>query len=221
MPIRINLLAEQQYQEELRWKDPLKRAIFGCVLAILMVLSWYGWLMMRHGFANSEIARQEGELKAMADNVGSASGNKDAILKIERNINDLNRMATNRVLWASFMNVLQKNALTKVPINSVQVSQTYEYTAAVMENKRIKSLSSATEHIRVTIAARDYGRREDALYSKFVDQLKEDPWMKKHLAEQGGITLGGFSAPTPDKDKPGEAFQSFTMFCNFKRHVRN
>ena len=42
MPIHINLLAEAQAAEELRRRDPVKRAIFIGISLVIVALMWSG-----------------------------------------------------------------------------------------------------------------------------------------------------------------------------------
>lgn len=214
MPIRINLLAEEQYQAELRRRDPLKRAIFGCVMAVLVLLLWFGWLMFRKSMINAGIESQVNALKALEDEAKNALSNLAGVARMERSINELNRLATNRVLWASFLNVLQQAAVEGINVNRVRVDQGYVYQPGEPKTNPPK-LSIATEQIKVTITARDYGRPEDQLYARFRAKLLEHPWMKQHLASEQAIVFQGFSAPTPDRDNPAKVFVSFTMQCNF------
>ena len=49
MPIRINLLAEQQAAEELRRRDPVKRAIWVAGFFVVVVVVWSGYLQFKFG----------------------------------------------------------------------------------------------------------------------------------------------------------------------------
>ena len=63
MPIRINLLAEEQAAEEMRRRDPIKRALFaGAALAVLM-LGWIGLTQMNVMAARRELADNVARLK--------------------------------------------------------------------------------------------------------------------------------------------------------------
>ncbi|MFA6545335.1 MAG: hypothetical protein WCS99_13035, partial [Limisphaerales bacterium] len=45
MPIRLNLLAEEQYLAEVRRRDPVKRAAWMGGFFVLLMLFWWGWLL--------------------------------------------------------------------------------------------------------------------------------------------------------------------------------
>lgn len=44
MPIRLNLLAEAQAMEEMRRRDPVKRAIWVGSLLVAVALAWAGYV---------------------------------------------------------------------------------------------------------------------------------------------------------------------------------
>src|SRR5512133_552686 len=67
MPIRINLLAEQQAAEEARRRDPVKRALWvGGGLVALMVV-WIVLLQLRLASAKAELNRYESKLQTVEE----------------------------------------------------------------------------------------------------------------------------------------------------------
>lgn len=222
MPIRINLLAEEQYLAEMRRRDPVKRgAWLGGFLVVLMLL-WWGWLLFSKHNANTALAGHEASFKRIE---AKAKETGDLIKKagdVERNIHSLNRMATNRVLWSGCLNALQECTLEQIQVTRIRAEQSYNVQAAVLSKERGKSKpASSTERIVLVIAARDYGRPEDESSIKFKDKILGHPWFKQYLARENPISFKGFSNPTPDKDDPSRVFVSFTMECAFTEQVRN
>ena len=55
MPIRINLLAEAQALEDLRRRDPVKRASWAGLLLVLLVLVWISSLQLKAMIARGGI----------------------------------------------------------------------------------------------------------------------------------------------------------------------
>ena len=67
MPIRINLLAEQQAAEEERRRDPVKRGIYaGVALLVLMVL-WVAVTQLKVSAARTELTDLDGRLKKVEE----------------------------------------------------------------------------------------------------------------------------------------------------------
>lgn len=222
MPIRINLLAEEQYLAEMRRRDPVKRSAWlGGFMVFLMLLCW-GWLLFSSHNAKSVLAGHEASLKRIE---AKSKDTADLIKKagdIEKNIHSLNRMATNRVLWSACMNALQECTLGQIQVTRIRAEQSYNVVPAVVSKERGKSKpASSTERIVLVITARDYGRPEDESSIKFKKRINEHPWFSQHLAKENPISFKGFTNPTADKDDPSRVFVSFTMECAFAEQVRN
>src|SRR5712671_6343941 len=86
MPIRINLLAEAQALEELRRRDPVKRAIWVAVAIGGIVLGWSGYLQAKAVGAKVEVSRLESQLRSRTNDYRQVIENKrkldDATLKL-------------------------------------------------------------------------------------------------------------------------------------------
>lgn len=222
MPIRLNLLAEEQYLAEVRRRDPVKRAAWMGGFFVLLMFFWWGWLRFSEHNATDAKA---GHVAAFERIEKAAKDTAELVKKageIERNIHALNRMATNRVLWSGCMNALQECALDQIQVSRVRVEQSYNVQAAVVSKERGKSKPAvSTEHIVLVIVARDYGRSDEEGSTKFKDKIKDHPWFKQYLARENPISFKGFSNPTPDKDDPSRVFVTFTMECAFAEQVRN
>src|SRR5258705_11338657 len=62
MPIHINLLAESQALEEMRRRDPVKRAIWVASVLAGVILLWAGYLQSKAMVAKREVNRLEAKL---------------------------------------------------------------------------------------------------------------------------------------------------------------
>lgn len=222
MPIRINLLAEDQFLAEMRRRDPVKRAAYlGGVLVVLMFV-WWGWLLYGKSAVNTALEAQNASFGKVEKRAKEVADYQKRTAEIERNIHSLHRMATNRVLWSSCMDALQECTLPQVQITRVRVDQNYQIQPAVVSRERGKSKPAAsTEMVILVITARDYGRQEDRVYQAFKDKIENHPWFKRHLTKENSTRFRGFSNPTPDKDDPTKVFVTFTMECLFPEQFRN
>lgn len=221
MPIRINLLAEEQYLAEVRRRDPVKRAAYlGGFLALLAV-GWWGWLWFAKGAANRALEGHKASFTKIEKAAKEVADHQKRTAEIERNIHALHRMVTNRVLWSGCLNALQQVAQEPIQLTRIRVEQGYNVQAAVVSRERGKSkLASSTEVIRLVVTARDYGSA-DQNYIKFKERVEAHPWFKQYLAKENAVTFKGFSNPTPDKDDPNKVFVTFTMECAFTEQFRN
>src|SRR5882724_821022 len=133
MPIRINLLAEQQEADELRRRDPVKRATWvgGFLVGVLAV--WSGYLQVRLMAATSEVNRYASEWKKLESDYKKVSANMEAAAEAESKWAALQALATNRFLWANPLNALQFVMVTvdEVQITALKTAQSYATTEAV------------------------------------------------------------------------------------------
>lgn len=219
MPIRINLLAEELHAAEMRRRDPVKRAVLLAVVIVGSVIAWYLSLLAQKGLKSAAVARNKAELAALEDESKTAREALGGVTELEKRINQLNNLATNRVLWGSFLNAMQKVVLPEVPVTQLRVSQTYDIEPARM-NGRVPQPAMSTEFITVTVTARDYGKPAEQLYDRFRQQVLANDLMKQHLDEEKGITFESFGGPTPDRNDASKSFVPFTMRMNFKRVER-
>jgi hypothetical protein len=125
MPIRINLLAEQQAAEDARRRDPIKRAlILGGVLVTFTLL----WTLMTHmqvKARRAEYQNEETRLKQLEDNSKAVKAIQAEIGDIERRMISLDRYSTNRILWASMLDALQRATFDQIRLKSISGNQVY------------------------------------------------------------------------------------------------
>ena len=222
MPIRINLLAEEQYLAEMRRRDPVKRGAWLGGFMVFLMLLWWGWLLFSSHDAKSALAGHEASIKRIEEKSKDTGDQIKKAGDIEKNIHGLNRMATNRVLWSACMNALQECTLGQIQVTRIRAEQSYNVVPAVLSKERGKSKSaSSTERTVLVITARDYGRPEDESSIKLRDKILANPWFKQQLAKENAITFKGFSNPMADKDDATRVYVSFTMECAFTEQVRN
>jgi hypothetical protein len=125
MPIRINLLAEQQAAEEARRRDPIKRAL---VLGGALVVFTLMWTLMSHmqvKARRSEFQNEEARFKQLEENSKAIRAVQADIGDFERRLISLERYSTNRVLWANMLDALQRATFDQIRLKSVSANQRY------------------------------------------------------------------------------------------------
>lgn len=219
MPIRINLLAEELHAADVRRRDPVKRAVLLAVVIVGSVVAWYLSLLAQKGLMSSTVGRNKAALTALDENAKRAREALGGVTELEKRINQLNNLATNRVLWGSFLNAMQRVVIPEVRVTQIRVSQSYQIETPPPAG-RVPMPATSTELISVSVTARDYGKPTDQMYDRFRQRILADEWMKLHLAEEKGITFDSFGGPTPDREDSSKSFVPFTMRMNFKRIER-
>jgi hypothetical protein len=125
MPIRINLLAEEQAAEEMRRRDPIKRALYaGAALAGVM-LFWIGITQINVMAARRELADYETRFKKVDDSSKQVRNNQAESADLQSKIRALQRYSTNRLLWGSLLDALQFTVVDNIRFTEVRAEQSY------------------------------------------------------------------------------------------------
>ena len=227
MPIRINLLAEQQEADELRRRDPVKRATWvgGFLVGVLAV--WGGYLQVRLMAATSEVNRYASEWKRLESDFKKVSANMEAAAEAERKWAALQALATNRFLWANPLNALQFVMVTvdEVQITALKTSQSYTITEPVKPSTNDLNIVSrgkpGTSRERVTLTldgrdtskeAKDPSKRSTDGVFKLQEAINNNPYFKTNQVRSQLITR---SPPQLDPNNPTKSFSTFTLGCEF------
>lgn len=223
MPIQINLLSERIAAEEEKRNDPVKRATWIGAFCVFLVLLWYSSLMFEHMVVASRLDEKNTEWTALEDDNKSIRDLSAGIRHATDNIAALDRLATNRFLWAPVLDALTQTMVDDVKITNLKTRQTYVVVVPPKEEnkKRKKPLpSKATESIIVTLDARDYGEQSKQNYNTFRDLITRSAYFQTEL-EEGGMKLAQLLPPTVDSlDGAERSFVQFSLECRFPEKVR-
>lgn len=216
MPIRINLLAEELAADDLRRKDPLKRAIIiaSAVVGVVILLTAYNTFRVRASTSEADATKQAYEqlaekelaLKKMRANTGS----------LENNLFALHRLATNRFLWAPVLNELQYCNFDGINVTLLQTRQTYQQTAGVKlppDANKPDIPPKATELISFRIEAQDRGD----VYARFVAEIGQR--FEGKLKANRGYYLDLLSEPIVSPDGK-ESYRAIAVECVYPETIR-
>ncbi len=129
MPIRINLLAEQQAAEEARRRDPVKRAFWAGGAVITLTVLWIVSLQLQLTSAKAELNRYQSKLQSVEDNSKEARLNFATTGQLESRLTSLQRYSTNRFLSATLLDAIQQVVLDDVRLVQLQTLHTYSTNA--------------------------------------------------------------------------------------------
>lgn len=221
MPIRINLLAEQQAEEELRRRDPVKRAAYVAGALVVAMGLWAGFLVFKGSKASADLADSEATIKRTEKDSKAATDDQKKIADMTAKLAALDRLATNRFLWAPPLNALQHALVDNIQLTQIRVEQNYLVTAKELSKDRKVPSKPATSKERITLklVGRDYGRIEDETYIKFKSQVLSQPFFKERL-KTNNASFSGITPPTVDKDDPSKSYFTFTLECTFPEVTR-
>ena len=232
MPIRINLLAEQHAADELRRRDPVKRATWVGGLIVGALAVWSGYLQVKLMAATSEANRHESEWKKLESAYKKVSANMDAAAEAERKWTALQTLATNRFLWANPLNAMQfvMTTVDEVQITMLRTSQAYAITEAVKPSTNATGIVSrgkpGTSREKVTFSldgkdtskeAKDPAKRSTDGVFKLQEAINNYPYFKTNQIKAQLITR---SPDQIDPNNPAKRFSTFTLGCEFPEVTR-
>ena len=227
MPIRINLLAEQQAADELRRRDPVKRATWVGAFLVGAMAAWSGYLQVKLMAATSEASRYESEWKKLESDYKKVTANRETVAEVERKWAALQTLATNRFLWANPLNALQFVMVTvdDVQITALKTSQTYAITEAVKPSTNLVGVVSrgkpgtSREKVMFTLDGKDTSKeaKDPARFYKLQEAINNNPYFKTNQVRTQLITQ---SPDQPDPNNPTRRFSTFTLGCEFPEVTR-
>ncbi len=119
-------MAEQLAAEELRRRDPVKKAFWLAGLAVALMLLWALYLGLNVRSESADLADLQLKWAAQTNTSLQASNAFRNYLDLEDKLKSLGRYATNRFLWANALNALQYTTVTNVRL--VSLTSVEEYT---------------------------------------------------------------------------------------------
>jgi hypothetical protein len=217
MPIRINLLAEQQMAEELRRRNPVKLACWLGGFLVALVLLYSLSLKLKLIFTNYDVEAQEKQWRRLETNNVQILTAQAKIRAIEQKLEALNKLSTNRFLWGSALNGLQFALVDKIQLTHLRASQTYIQIPEVKpkpEEKIQAQPARAREVITLLLDGKDYGPPAGEQIELFKHSLVNGPFLNKYLTNENQIRMTARGQPQEDARVPGQFYVVFTLECN-------
>jgi hypothetical protein len=219
MPIRLNLLAEAQALEELRRRDPVKRAIWIGAGLVAVSLAWSASSQFKAVMIKAELSHLEDQLKARTNEYQQVVANQAKLDDINHRLGALRRLATNRILYGTLLNALQGPVVENVQLMRLRTDQSYtlneEVKAKTNANSRIVpgKPASVTEKLVLTLDARDSAPNPGDQVKSFKQAISDAPYFQAALGKTNEVRLTSLSPPQPAPDS--KPFVLFTLECRY------
>jgi len=226
MPIRINLLAEAQAAEELRRKDPVKRAIIlgsACVLVMIAVSGVFQWQVMRTKGKASDYTKR---IQAITNDYSAVMENFNRLKELNLNIHGLDILASERFLNGTLLNTLQQIHVDNVQLVRLRAEETYTVTDETKakpgspgSTPKIVKPATASEKFVLILEARDSSPNPGDQVTKFKDALGKNEYFQDLLGTDNEMRLVNLSPPTvlPELGRP---VVQFTLEARLPEVVR-
>ncbi len=225
MPIRINLLAEGQALEELRRRDPVKRALWIAGFLITAVVVWCSMLQLRVIMARSEVNTIDSQISMRKADFSRVQGNQSRLEDIKLRLDALNRLAQNRFLNASLLNALQRCIVDDVQLVRLHTEHFYSATDEVKARTNSEGRyfpakpATATEKIGIVLDGRDAAMNPGDKVNHFRSLVASNAYFRNLMGPANEVVLKSLSAPqiSPETGKP---FVLFTLECRLPEKTR-
>ena len=202
MPIRINLLAEAQAQEELRRRDPVKRAMWAAGFLVFAMLAWSFSLQVKARLARSEVNQLRKQISVRAQKYQQALSSQRKLEDVNWKLAELQLMATNRLLYGTLLNALQQSTIDDVQLLRFKVEQGYVFNDEVKTKTNANDQviagkpASVTEKSLIKLEARDGGVNAGDQVNKYRQALAENAYFKGLMGKTNEVRLTSLLPPT-------------------------
>jgi hypothetical protein len=224
MPIQINLLAESQALEELRRRDPVKRAIWIGVCLVAIMLIWSGSLQLKATIAQKGLSRVESDIAAHAAAYQVVQANQKKLDDVSSKLGKLRQLATNRFLNGTALNALQQTTVDDVQLVHFRIDQKYELAEATKAKTNADERvtpgrpASATEKITLTLDARDTSANPGDQVNRLKQSVSDSVYFKDALGKTNQVRLTNLQPPQMGSD--GKPLVLFTLECRLPERTR-
>lgn len=223
MPIRLNLLAEDQAAEEVRRRDPVKRAIWVAGLLVTLMLVWSSSLQLKAMLAKRDLGQVEGRMNTHTNEYQLVQKNAKSIKEANLKLEALQQLAHNRFLSANLLNALQQTTVDDVQLVHLRADQTYVFTEGTKprtnDNRVLPGKPATwTEKIVLTLDGNDASASGDQ-YNKLKEALSGNRYFLDALDKTNQVALKGLGTPQVNPET-GKQFMSFTLECRYPEKTR-
>ncbi|MGA2852954.1 MAG: hypothetical protein ABSE90_02315 [Verrucomicrobiota bacterium] len=204
MPIHINLLAEAQAAEELRRRDPVKRAIFIGLSLAAVALMWLGMVEVNSFLARELFARVQAEINATTNAYQHVKSDQTSIGEIKAKLAALQKLQAARFLQGNLLNALQCATVSGVQLTRLRVEQSYI-------SKEGTASAAVREKIMLYLDARDFSANPGDQVNKFREAIPQQDYFKAMLDKTNGVKLA--NPPSAPQMGAGKPYVTFTLNC--------
>jgi hypothetical protein len=212
MPIRINLLAEAQAAEEVRRKDPAKRATWAALIVVACVAAWICVLQAQIIVVNSTLSTKVAQLNSLTNQYTTVVSNENRLNEVAGKLAALNRFAEARLLQATPLDALMHASVDGIQIIHLRTDQSID---AVSEPAPV-----STERIKLILDVKDSSANPgNDQITKYKQALAGTPYFRAEHISTNDIQLRNLGIAQIDTET-GKPYVQFTLECVYPEKVR-
>lgn len=223
MPLKLNLLAEAQALEDLRRRDPVKRALWIGLFLLIMLFGWSSSLKLKAIIAKGELGRLEAQISSQTNAYQQVLEAQKHFKEVNARLAALDQLATNRLLQGTILNALQQTTVDNVQLMRFRSEQQYvlteEVKAITNANKKIIPAKPATitEKIVITLEAKDTAPNPGDMINDFKSAVAKNDYFKSAMGATNEVRLISLSPPSTKESKP---YVLFTLEARYPEVIR-
>ena len=225
MAIRINLLAEARAAEEMRRRNPVRRALWIGGFVVVVVLVWSSSLQVKIISSREKLNSLEAEWSSKTNAYEQVIATQRQLAETEQKLGALERLATNRFLWANVLNQLQQTTVEDVELLQLKGEQIYLLSEEVKPRTNEFNAvipgkpATVTERIVLYLKAKDISQNPGDQVARYKEAIASSPYFQTMLGKTNEVRLANLSAPQIDP-QTGRPSVVFTLECRFAEKVR-
>ena len=223
MPIRINLLAETIAEEEMRRRDPVKRASYIGALLVIFTLVWFISTYLQTMLSKRECNAIQMEIQAKSNDCVVVKSNLKKIASCQQRLDSLNNLSAARMLQGDLLNALQQIYQPNVQMIRIRVENSYtlnKSSAAITNRFGVVpgTPATATEHVLLTLDARDSSANPGDMVNRFKDSVIQSDYFKTYLVSNNAVKLASLTPPQSTFDS--KPYVIFSLECRYQDKSR-
>jgi len=224
MPIRLNLLAEAQAAEDLRRRDPVKRAIWIGGFLVSLMLIWSLTVQFKAMLAKSQLSGVESEMTAQKAEHQAVQEGVQKLSVATNKLGALRLLSASRLLHGTVLNAFQESVVDDIQLMKLKIDQLYSTIDEVKPKTNANRITpgipaKVTEKIVATVEARDFSANPgDEQVKKYQARLSAHPYFQPLLGKTNEIELLTLSRPTSSLE--GGAYVEFSLKIRYPEQTR-
>jgi hypothetical protein len=206
-----------QALEEIRRRDPVKRAILIGAAIVAVVLVWITSLMVERIGVKSEISGLESKIQNGSKDYKQVLDNQQSLVDGKQKLVSLRQLSTNRFLIGDALDAFQKSTVDNVQLTRLKIDQSYQVTEASKPTTNAETgavsparPASAVERIVVTLNAKDSSSVPGDSIGHFQAALSRNAFFHPLFVNRTN-DFRLTTSLTPQVDVDGRTFVAFTL----------
>ena len=196
--IKIDLLAPGRDEELMRRNNPVKHAVWIAGFCVIAVLIWMLKLRQDIRSSRADFTAAESQFMGIKNKFELVKDTQGRADEVEHKIAELDRLVTNRFLWAPLLNTVENIKVEGIHFTRISGDQqyTYEGSRSVVGPHWVETFTPAAmvESVRLSIEARDQSADQHALI-QYRNSLNKCSYILKDLNCPECFTLDATLTP--------------------------